>query len=337
MKFLIAGLGSIGRRHLRNLLALGERDILLLRSYNSTLPDDELAGFPIETDLQKALAQGPQAVIVANPTSRHLDVAIPAAEAGCHLLLEKPVSHSLERLDTLEQAARRSGARVLVGYQFRFHPGLQQARRLLMEGAIGRPLSVHAHWGEYLPGWHPWEDYRQGYSARADLGGGVALTLSHPMDYLRWMIGEIKSLWGFAASQSDLNLDVEDSVVVGLRFANGVLGSLYLDYNQRPPAHHLEVIGTQGTLRWDHRDGAVALFRAGGQPEDWQHFPASPEPVFERNAMFLAEMQHFLAVVRGEATPACTLQDGILAQRLSAGILESEKLGLMYELYESDE
>jgi predicted dehydrogenase len=337
MKFLIAGLGSIGRRHLRNLLALGERDILLLRSYHSTLPDDELAGYPIETDLQKALARGPQAVIVANPTAHHLEVAIPAADAGCHLLLEKPVSHSLERLDTLEQAVRRSGARVLVGYQFRFHPGLQQARSLLMEGAIGRPLSVHAHWGEYLPGWHPWEDYRQGYSARADLGGGVALTLSHPMDYLRWMVGEIQSLWGFAASQSDLNLDVEDTVVVGLRFANGVLGSLYLDYNQRPPAHHLEVIGTQGTLRWDNRDGAVALFRTGGQPEDWQYIPASPEPIFERNAMFLAEMRHFLAVVRGEEAPACTLQDGILAQRLSAGILESDKFGLTYELYESDE
>ena len=155
MKFLIAGLGSIGRRHLRNLIALGERDILLLRTFRSTLPDDDLAGFPVETDLQSALAHRPDAVIVANPTAHHLDVAIPAAAAGCHLLLEKPISHSLERLLDLRETVRRCGVQVLVGYQYRFHPGLQQAHRLLAEGAIGRPLSVHAHWGEYLPGWHP--------------------------------------------------------------------------------------------------------------------------------------------------------------------------------------
>ena len=122
MKFMIAGLGSIGRRHFRNLLALGERDILLYRTQQSTLPDDELAGFPVETDLQSALAHHPQAVIVANPTALHLEVAIPAAETGCSLLLEKPVSHSMEGMDQLEQTMERSGGRLLVGFQFRFHP-----------------------------------------------------------------------------------------------------------------------------------------------------------------------------------------------------------------------
>jgi len=343
MKFLIAGLGSIGRRHLRNLIALGERDILLLRTFRSTLPDDELAGFPVETDLQAALAHRPDAVIVANPTAHHLDVAIPAAAAGCHLLLEKPISHSLEGLLDLRETVRRSQVQVLVGYQFRFHPGLQQIRRLLVEGAIGRPLSVHAHWGEYLPGWHPWEDYRLGYSARADLGGGVVLTLSHPIDYLRWMLGDIHSLWAFTGTQGDLKLDVEDTAVIGLRFTNGVLGSLYLDYNQRPSAHRLEVIGSQGTLRWDNHDGQVALYRPGDPAVSvadsgaWQVYPASSEPVYERNAMFLAEMSHFLAVVRGATLPVCTLEDGIMVQRLAAGVLESSSFGFMYECYQGIE
>src|SRR6185503_8448856 len=123
MKFLIAGLGSIGRRHFRNLIALGEKDIILLRTRRATLPDDELAGFPVETDIQQALkTRKPDAVIVANPPSMHLDIAIPAAEAGCHILLEKPVSNSLERLNTLQQAAQKSGSRTLVGFQFRYHP-----------------------------------------------------------------------------------------------------------------------------------------------------------------------------------------------------------------------
>jgi len=155
MKFLVAGLGSIGRRHLRNLLALGVKDIVLYRSQLSTLPDDDLTSFPTETTLESALAHRPDAVIISNPTSLHLDVAIPAAEAGCHLFLEKPVSHSLEHIEDLESAVKRSGVQVLVGFQFRFHPTLQTAAHLLSEGAIGRSITAHAHWGEYLPNWHP--------------------------------------------------------------------------------------------------------------------------------------------------------------------------------------
>ncbi|MEK6220629.1 MAG: Gfo/Idh/MocA family oxidoreductase, partial [Chloroflexota bacterium] len=208
MKILIAGLGSIGRRHLRNLGSLGEHDILLYRTHQSTMPDDELSAYPVETDLSAALAQKPDAVIVANPTALHLDVAIPAAKAGCHILLEKPVSDTLERIDELQIAAQASGARVLVGFQYRYHPGLKHAAKILASGEIGRPLSMRAHWGEYLPNWHPWEDYRNSYAARKDLGGGVVLTLSHPMDYLRMLLGEVEALWALTGQINDFKIDV---------------------------------------------------------------------------------------------------------------------------------
>ena len=134
MKFLIAGLGSIGRRHFRNLISLGEKDIVLLRSHHATLPDDELKGYPVETDLSEALKKyKPDAVIIANPTALHLDVAIPSANAGCSILIEKPISNSLDRLDQLESALGRGDGRLLVGFQFRFHPTLQRAAQLLKE------------------------------------------------------------------------------------------------------------------------------------------------------------------------------------------------------------
>ena len=79
-------------------------------------------------------------MIVSNPTALHLDVAIPAAEAGCHLLLEKPISHTMERIDALQAAVKRGGGQVLVGFQFRFHPGLQQVARLLSEGRDWPPV-----------------------------------------------------------------------------------------------------------------------------------------------------------------------------------------------------
>jgi predicted dehydrogenase len=202
MKFLIAGLGSIGRRHLRNLIDLGEGDVLLYRTRRSSLPDEELKGLPVETDLEAALSHRPDAVIISNPTALHMQVAIPAAEAGCHLLLEKPIAHSPEHVEELQAAVSRGGGQVLVGYQFRFHPGLQQVASLLSTQAIGSPLSVRAHWGEWLPAWHPSEDYRRGYRARSDLGGGVILTLSHPLDYLRWLVGEVQAVWAFAATSA---------------------------------------------------------------------------------------------------------------------------------------
>jgi predicted dehydrogenase len=230
----------------------------------------------------------------------------------------------------------RSGSRVLVGFQFRFHPGLQQAARLLGEAAIGRPLSVRVHWGEYLPSWHPWEDYRSSYSAQAELGGGVILTLSHPFDYLRWLFGEVSSLWAFAGRLNDLDLDVEDTAEVGLQFSNGVIGSLHLDYNQQPPAHKLEVVGTKGSLFWDNADGGLKYYSepvrqaAEGGSGKWES--VTPQPGFERNELFLAEMRHFLALVRGETQPACTLDDGVQALKLALAARQSGRQGRLVRL-----
>jgi predicted dehydrogenase len=278
----------------------------------------------VETDLQAALDWGPDAVIVSNPTALHLQVAIPAARAGCALLLEKPISHSLEGIDELRQAVARSGSRALVGFQFRYNPGLRTIRALLAEEAIGRPAAVRAHWGEYLPGWHPWEDSRSSYSARADLGGGVVLTLCHPLDYLRSLLGEISALWAFTGQLSELELSgVEDTAEIGLRFASGALGSIHLDYLQSPPTHRLEVIGSRGALAWDNASGEVRLLDAASQQAEI--IPAPPG--FERNTMFLAQMEHFLRVLRGEDRPECSLEDGIRALELALAVHQSARSG----------
>jgi len=339
MKFLIVGLGSIGRRHFRNLLALGESDLVLLRSHRSTLPADELAGFPVETDLETALEKHrPQAVVVANPTALHLAAALPAARAGCHILLEKPVSNSMEGLDALRQAAQASGSRVLVGFQFRYHPTLLKARELIAAGRVGRLLTAHAHWGEYLPNWHPWEDYRQGYAARADLGGGVIVTLTHPLDYLRFLLGEAAEVWSFNGHVSPLEVDVEDAAEIGLRFASGALGGVHINYFQRPLVHRLEIVGTAGTLRWDNSDGLLQFMR---MPADFGTYNAAPPAAetelyplpegFERNDLFLAQTRHFIEVVGG-AQPVCTLEDGIMALRLAQAAKESQASGRVVRL-----
>jgi predicted dehydrogenase len=318
MKFLIAGYGSIGRRHLRNLLALGERDILLLRSRHSTLPEDEIAGFRVETNLEAALSQRPDAVIISNPTALHMDVAIPAARQGCHVLIEKPIAEDMTRVSELREALAAGGGQLLVGFQLRFHPTLRQAAALIGEGAIGKPVSARAHWGEYLPNWHPWEDYRQGYAARGDLGGGVLLTLCHPFDYLRMLLGEYEVAFALGGTLGGLGLEVEDLAEVGLRFASGAVGTVHVDYLQQPSIHTLEIIGTGGSLRWDNASARLGLFRAGAQ--DWENFDA-PEG-FERNWLFLEELRHFIAAARGQAQSLCGLEDGARALQV---VLDARK------------
>lgn len=335
MNILIAGLGSIGRRHLRNLIALGEKDIFLLRTHKSTLSDDEIAGYPVETDIHSALAKySPEAVVVSNPTALHMDVAIPAAEAGCCILLEKPISHSMENLDKLQNAVENYGSRILVGFQFRYHPSLNKAREIIQNGSLGQVLTAHAHWGEYLPNWHPWEDYRQSYAARTDLGGGVIGTLSHPIDYLRFLLGEISALWSFHGHLSPLELEVEDVAEIGLRFSDGAIGGVHVNYVQRPPTHRLEICGTKGTLRWDNDDGILRFYKIPEIFGSYSNKPPSPiletfplADDFDRNDLFVAQTRHFLNIVNDIEAPICTLDDGIRIQELVEAIHKSQKTG----------
>jgi predicted dehydrogenase len=328
-KFLIAGLGSIGRRHLRNLMALGERDIVLLRTHRGSLPEEELAGFPTETNIAEALqSHHPSAVVVSNPTALHLDVAIPAAQAGCAILLEKPISHSTERLELFRQTVARSGTSVLMGFQFRYHPFLLRARELIKGGRLGRIISARAHFGEYLPAWHPWEDYRSGYAARLDLGGGVLLTQCHSIDYLPWLVADVDAVWGSLAKLSDLDIDVEDTAEIGLRFEGGALGSLHLDYAQQPPSHRLDLSGTAGILTGDLMGGELRYYDVNAQKWEDSGLP----PAWERNTMFLEEMSHFLSVVRGENRPGCTLEDGIRVMQIIEAAQTSNRSGRLISL-----
>ena len=218
VRVLIAGLGSIGRRHLRNLLRLGVDDILLYRTRPD--PPEEAPELPVFTDLSLALAARPDVVIVSNPTSHHLRVAVPAAEAGCHLFIEKPLSHSWAGVDELLATVRRRGLITLMGFDLRFDPGLRTIRGLLADGRIGRVVGVQAQVGQYLPDWHPWEDYRRGVSARVEAGGGVILDLIHELDYLTWLLGPASSVACFADRVSGLEIETEDTAAMLLRFAN---------------------------------------------------------------------------------------------------------------------
>ena len=319
--FLVAGSGSIGRRHLGNLRHLGEAGVTLYRT-GLRDPAAPPVHAPAEFELEAALARQPLAVLVCNPTAHHLELALAAARAGAHLLIEKPLADSLEGTAELGHEVRARELVALVGFQYRFHPALREVKRWLEERAIGEVVSGSVRWGEHLPSWHPGEDWRASYAARADLGGGAIRTLCHPFDYLRWLLGEADWVTAEVSNQV-LGLDVEDAAVVVLRFASGAMVSVSLDYMQRPRDHRLELVGTHGRIAWSDADGAAHLLLQ----DSARVTTFRPPPEFSRNTMFVEEMRHFLECLAGRARPVCQLADGVAALEIAVAALESARAG----------
>jgi predicted dehydrogenase len=151
----------------------------------------------------------------------------------------------------------------------------------------------------------------------------VVLTLSHPFDYLRMLLGDVESLSAFTAERGGLGLPVEDTAEIGLRFVSGAVGSVHLDYLQQPATHTLEIIGTAGSLRWNNADGSLNIYQPEAQ--EWQ--TEMPPQGFERNCLFLDEMRHFVQVARGAEQPLCTIDDGTRALEIALLALESARDG----------
>ena len=330
---LFAGLGSAGRRHLRNYAALqrasgASTGAVLYRTGRGPAGLDARAPLPdappgaiTETRLAAALAHRPRAAVIASPTSLHVPTALACADAGCGLLIEKPLSHTTDGLDGLEKSVEARDLVAVVGFMFRFHPTLRQVRDWLADGAVGQVVLAEARWGEYLPSWHPDEDYRLGYSARRALGGGPVHTLSHPLDYLRWLLaaageGDVASVQAVTAQRAGLGIETEDVAAATLVFDGGALATVALDFAARPPRHDLYIAGSEGSVRWDFHTGEAALYRASRGEWTTAVLPDG----FERNDLFLAEMRHFLACLDGAETPACTLRDGRRAAEVALAI-----------------
>jgi predicted dehydrogenase len=263
---------------------------------------------PVVRQLEQALAERPDAVIVANPIAMHCDTALAAVKAGCAVFIEKPLSDRWDGVDELLERSRRAQLVTMVGYQMRFHPALRRVKQYLDEGRVGAPMSAQLHFGEYLPGMHPYEDYRQGHAARKAEGGGAILCLSHELDLVQWWFGMPASVYASGGHLSALEMDVEDTAVILLECASGgrrLPVSVSLDFVQRPPRRFGEIVGEQGTIRWDAVEPSVSLYEASRGAWEVERFPA-----FERNELFLDEMAHFLRCLQGRETAQVPAESG---------------------------
>lgn len=326
-RLLIVGLGSIGSRHARLARDLVPGVQIVALRHQSCQDPQSVGVDHCVTSMEEALKFCPQAAVIANPASFHLDVSLPLAMAGVHLLIEKPISRSTHGIAELIDVCREQGTTLMTGYNMRFLPSLQRFREFLKEKRCGRVLSVRAEVGQYLPSWRPGSDYRQNVSAKAALGGGVLLELSHEIDYLRWLFGEVEWVNATLLKQSGLEIDVEDTAHLTLGFAHvigetPVIASLNMDFIRHDTARSCTVIGETGSLRWNALFGTVEIFEQNGRA--WQTLFAHQS---KRDDSYVAEWRNFLSCITNGGSPQISGDDGLAALRVIEAARHSSTTG----------
>lgn len=307
-RLLIAGLGSIGQLHRSVVRALRPKCELVLLRREGLLgfePQGQGREYVVHR-LEAALELGVDAAIIATPAHLHVDAAQRLADAGVPFLVEKPLAATLAGVDKLVETVVTRGLPAMVGYNLRFHPVVEAVRAALQQGSIGRPMVLRVAVGQYLPDWRPGRDYRATVTARQEAGGGVLLELSHELDYACWLLGRGELAGALTGKLSGLEIDVEDTAEILLRFPNGAFGSVHLDCTQRCPSREGWLTGSEGTLRWDFLQGKVELYEAASGR--WT--PIREANPAARDVTYTAQLRHFFECVEAGSEVRTPLSDG---------------------------
>jgi predicted dehydrogenase len=308
---LVVGAGSIGRRHLANLKQLG------LAKLSACDPNPERLAYVLEhfqaesfACIEDGLQARPDIVLICSPPRRHVGQALQAVRAGAHVFVEKPVSDSLDGLEELQAEKAKAGRVVQVGYNFRFHPPIQKLKELVGSAAVGKIQWGRVESGSYLPDWRPWQNYRDSYTAKRELGGGIILDGSHELDYVTWLFGAPAELTCMAGRVSNLEIQVEDCATMLLRFPNGSQIDVHIDFMERFYSRGCVLAGENGKLQWDFTSNAVQIQCCGEAAQTIQF-------TCEVNEMYVAELRHFMDCVESGERPKVSLQDAMLTLQIA--------------------
>ncbi len=328
-KILIVGLGSIGKRHIKIIRDLfPEITIGLLR--HSRCEGYEIKSYGIEfcfSSIEKVLEFQPDAAIIANPASLHIDIAVPLADAGVHLLIEKPIANNINGVQSLIDLCSKNGVTLMTAYNLRFLPSLNKFRDLLHQGKIGTPYAAHIEAGQYLPNWRPDLDYRQTVSAQESLGGGVLLELSHEIDYTQWIFGPVTWVKATVLNQSQLEIDVEDTAHLQLGISGGLnekqlVVTLNIDFIRHDSTRQCHVVGEKGSLLWNGIQGSVEYFPPNGSK--WEKLYSN---LTEQNYTYEEEIKHFVSSIESGNFPRIRGEDGLKVVSVIEAAKESNSKG----------
>ena len=318
LKILVIGYGSIGKRHIRNLSKIGNKQISIC-----TRNDDALKlknkDIKIFKTVNDAVIEEFDIVVICNETSFHVETALKFAEKGCHIFIEKPISDSLEGISKLSKIAKQKKIITMIGCNMRFLPGIKLMKKLIDEESIGRIFSVLVENGSYMPDWHPWEDYKKSYAGSRRLGGGVVLTQIHEYDYLFWFFGKVHEVYAINEKFSDLKIDVEDLSASLLKFKKKIIAEVHLDYFQKPNYRTCKIIGTKGQIKWNWENEHVEIYDY--KKKKW--ITKNYREKFDRNEMYVDEMKYFLKCVKTKKNPMNSINDARIVQEIALAVKKS--------------
>ena len=322
----IAGLGSIGRRHLRLVREFRpDLEITVVRSSEGNgVPEEKFADVVVY-NIEDSLARGIQAAIIATPAVFHLNQAVQFLQAGVDVLVEKPLSMSIVGVDELIRLQEAKGLIGLVGYCMRYDPAAEKFKKMLKSKKTGQILHVHVNCGSYLPDWRPEQDYKQSASAIKEFGGGVLLELSHELDYVRWFFGKIETVTAILENSGTLGLDVEESADLILKTVEGIPISVHLDFNSRISRRRCVAHCSAGVLTWDAVQKTVS----------WQSFDRiEKEESFthDRDELYRLQLKHFFECIENNQKPLVSLEDGVEVLRIVEAARESNANRIMVVL-----
>ena len=263
-KIVIVGSGSIARRHLTAArIAYPKCEIMILRRFKSAIdfPKVEHMVYSME-EVQEF---EPELAIIATPASDHIKTARAFTERKTPLLIEKPISSGIDGVSDFLKFCKQQGNFLRTGYNLRHLDSLQVFRQMCIDEVKGRVLSVHSTVGQFLPDWRPGQDYRKGVSAQAKLGGGALFELSHEIDYMLWVFGDIQWVRATLATKSELELDVEDSVhlTLGIEQKSSrktLIATLNMDFIRRDSIRECQAVCEFGTIKWDGLENQISIY-----------------------------------------------------------------------------
>ena len=309
MKVLLVGCGSIGKKHLSNLNKMvGVGHIYVYSKVKHCLAGlkDKRKVSMVESldNVQVDLA------IIANETCKHVNTALILAKKGIHLFIEKPLSHDLSgKLKLLKRIAKLNKIKLCVGYNLRFLGVLKFIKTKLLEKAVGKIYFVRIEVGQYLPSWRIGWDYRASYSASKKRGGGVALDLSHEIDYMRYLFGDPHSHEAVKAKVGSLKIDTED-VFEGIYVYDNFICSVHMDYLQRKKKRMIRIEGSNGTLVCDLINKRIIIYTLMGKKV------ISDKKLFDLDKTYVDEILSFIKSVKYACEPVVTFEDGVRALEL---------------------
>lgn len=314
---LVVGVGSIGERHVRCFGRTGRAEISICEPNESLR--DTIAGrygtVAAHATLDLALRQRPDAAVVCTPAHLHVPMAIDLARAGVDLLVEKPLSVSLDRIDELRQVLEPRQPCFAVAYVLRHHPVVDAMRQALASGRFGSPVEVVVVGGQHFPTFRP--AYRQIYYTRRETGGGaIQDALTHLINAVEWLVGPIDRLAADAAHQVLEGVEVEDTVHLVARHG-GVMSSFSLNQHQAPNETTITVICQRGTIRGELHENRWRWLTEPGAA--WQSESFS----LERDDLFVAQAHAFLDAREGTAPVRCGLDDAWQTLRVNLAALRA--------------